>query len=76
MEDKGYVLKESNGIKYPFKARPYDDADYYYANSTDGTYWTIGYKGKRHSNINGQFEDVVNLLESLNKDIRPKMCHN
>lgn len=73
---KGYELCITNGIYHPFKARPYDDADYYYAKSTNGTQWTIGYKGKHHMSIRGHFHDVVDLLEKLNKDIKPRMCHN
>lgn len=76
MEYKGYILRESNSLKYPFKARPYDDADYYYAKSVDGVHWIIGYKGKCHMNMNGNFEDVVDLLERLNKNIKPKMSHD
>ena len=73
---KGYTLRESNGSFYPSKPRPYDVSDYYYASSLDCTSWTIGYKGKFHSSINGNFHDVVDCLEKLNKNIKPRMCHN
>lgn len=75
-EYKGYELHESNGIQYPFKARPYDDADYYYAQSTNGIFWRIGYKGRLQRIINGTFEQVVDVLEDLNKNIEPKMLYN
>lgn len=75
-EYKGYTLRESNGSFYPSKPRPYDDADYYYASSLDKVNWVIGYNGKRHASIKGDFRDVVDYLERLNKNIEPIMCHN
>ena len=75
-EYKGYVLRKSNGLQYPFKARPYDNADYYCASSLDGRSWIIKYKGKHQVSIKGRFEDAVDLLEKLNKDIKPIICHN
>ena len=75
-EYKGYILREVNGVKYPFKPRPYDDADYYYAGSGDGKRWTIYFKGKYHYSINGNFYDIVDQLERLNQNINPKMIYN
>lgn len=73
---KNYILREANGVQYPFKPRPYDNADYYYAKSYDGSLWIIGYKGKKYSEFKGSFEDVVDYLENLNTYIKPKMCYN
>lgn len=76
LEYKGYKLRKANdGSVYPFKARPYDEANYYYAKSLDEQHWTIGHKGKPHSEVIGSFQDIVDRLEDLNKDIRPQMCH-
>ena len=74
---KYYSLHESNGIFYPFKARPYDDANYFYALSRDsGNTWVIAFDGKRHTTITGDWKKAVDLLEKLNKDIKPRICHN
>lgn len=74
---KRYELHESNGVQYPFKARPYDDADYYYAQSRDGgKTWIIAFKGKVQKTITGTWQDAVDVLEELNAPIRPRMCYN
>lgn len=73
---KMYTLHESNGRLYPFKPRPYDDANYYYALSDDGITWVVAYNGKKHKTITGDWKQAVDLLEELNKDIKPRMCHN
>lgn len=73
---KGYALHESNGIKYPFKPRPYDDAHYYYASSIDGICWKIGYKGNTLRKADGTFESIVDILETLNENIKSKICIN
>lgn len=67
MKYKGYILIESNGAWYLFKVKLYDNIDYYYASSVDGKRWTIGHKGKYHMSIDGYFEDIVVLLERLNR---------
>lgn len=75
-EYKGYKLRKANdGSVYPFKARPYDEANYYYAKSSDEQHWTIGYIGKKYCEVIGSFQDVVDKLEDLNKDIHPQICH-
>ena len=58
-----------------FKARPYDDADYYWAYSYDKENWTIVFKGKVIQRLNGKFEDVVDVIEEQNKNIKPCMVH-
>ena len=75
-EYKRYILREVNGVKYPFKPRPYDDADYYHAKSCDGKRWTIYFKGKYLYSINGNFYDIVDQLERLNQNINSKIIHN
>lgn len=74
---RGYRLSESNGKLYPFKARPYDDADYYYAVSQDGgNSWIVAHCGKRIKTVCCDFCGVVDTLEELNANIKPRMCHN
>ena len=73
---KGYHLREHNGKLYPFKARPYDDANYYYAVSENGESWVIAYNGKRIKTAYCDFFGVVDILEDLNANIKPIMCHN
>ena len=59
-----------------FKARPYDDADYYWAYTYDKECWNIVYKGKRMDGVFvGTFEEVVDLIEEKNKNIKQKMIH-
>lgn len=73
---KGYFLHSSKGVVYPFKARPYDEAEYYTATSKDGQSWNIQ-KGGRHIRvIVGDFYEVVDCLETLNVNIAPRICHN
>lgn len=77
LEYKHYKLRESNGRLYPFKARPYDDANYYYALSTDGgNTWIIAFDGKKHKTIIGDWKKAVDLLEELNANIKPKMIYD
>lgn len=86
MEDyKGYKLNYyPKCTQYPmhdnryqtFKARPYDDADYYWAYTYDKEHWFIVYKGKRvDENIVGTFEEVVDFIENKNKTIKQKIIH-
>ena len=76
-EYKGYELHENNGILYPFKARPYDDADYYYAISRDGgKHWVIAFRGKQCVFVTGDWKKAVNWLETLNAKIKPKMLYD
>ncbi len=58
-----------------FKPRPYDDADYYNAYSYDKMNWTIIYKGKKVQQFAGTFEEVVDLVEERNKNIRARIIH-
>lgn len=58
-----------------FKARPYDDANYYWAYTYDKENWTIVFEGKVIQNLNGTFEQVIDLIEDQNKNIRPKIVH-
>lgn len=74
---KMYELREGNSTLYPFKARPYDDASYYYALSRDGgKNWIIAIDGKQHFVIKGDWKKAVDWLETLNAKIKPRMCHN
>lgn len=75
-EYKGYILRNNGKWYYPFKARPYDDADYYYAKSEDGENWNVYYKQKFHSSFKGVFQDIVEYLEKCNKKIKPRLIHN
>lgn len=81
---KGYELHYYPKCeKYPnhnnrystFKARPYDDANYYWAYTYDKENWTIVFEGKVIQNLNGTFEQVIDLIEDQNKNIRPKIVH-
>lgn len=77
IEYKGYELRSVQGVQYPFKPRPYDNAAYYGASSIDGLNWTIRYNGiGKPENFVGDFYAVVDMLEKLNKDIKPIICHN
>jgi hypothetical protein len=74
---KNHELRQANGVMYPFKARPYDDANYYYAVSRDGgKNWIIARDGKRCFLVSGDWKKAVDWLENLNSKIQPKMCHN
>lgn len=83
-EYKGYKLNHYPKCKeYPthdnryqtFKARPYDDADYYWAYSYDRENWKIIFKGQVIKQFKGTFEQVVDVIEDKNKDIEPRMIH-
>lgn len=58
-----------------FKARPYDDEDYYWAYSYDKEDWKIVFKGKAVKQFKGNFEQVVDFIEDKNKDIKPIIIH-
>ena len=58
-----------------FKARPYDEAEYYWAYSYDKENWIVVYNRKRVQKFIGTFEQVVDLIEEQNKDIECRMCH-
>lgn len=58
-----------------FKARPYDDASYYWAYTYDKENWTVVYKGKVVKHFNGTFEQVVDLIEEQNKNITARIVH-
>lgn len=55
--------------------RPYDDADYYWAYSYDKENWIVVYKGKQKQQFVGTFEQVVDLIEKQNQNIKSKMVH-
>ena len=85
MEDyKGYKLNYYPKCEqYPthdnryqtFKARPYDDADYYWAYTYDKENWKVILKGKMIKQFKGGFKEVVDFIEEKNKDIKPRMIH-
>ena len=59
-----------------FKARPYDDAKYYWAYTYDKEHWKIAYDGKCvDQNFVGTFEEVIDFIEEKNKTIKPRMIH-
>lgn len=58
-----------------FKARPYDDADYYWAYSYDKENWIVVYKGKQKQQFVGTFEQVVDLIEEQNQNIKGRYIH-
>ena len=58
-----------------FKARPYDNAEYYWAYSYDKENWIVVYKGKQKQQFVGTFEQVVDLIEEQNQNIKSKMVH-
>lgn len=86
MEDyKGYKLNYYPKCEqYPmhdnryqtFKARPYDDAEYYWAYSYDKENWKIIFKGEIIKQFKGVFEQVVDFIEDKNKDIKPIIIHH
>lgn len=83
IQNTGYYYSEySNGKMKIDRPRPYDDAPYYSANSTDGFNWNIvDSRGKVQSNILGDDEEevleaVAAELDRLNKKIEPQMIHN
>lgn len=73
---KGYKLKNSNGMFHTYKARPYDEAEYYWAYSTNKVLWNVVYRGRRKAKLHGTFESVVDYLEVMNSGIKPEMQHN
>ena len=58
-----------------FKARPYDDADYYWAYTYDKEHWKVIFKGKVIKHFNGTFEQVIDLIEDKNKNIKQNIIH-
>ena len=81
---KEYILRHYHKCEqYPnhdnryqtFKARPYDDAKYWWAYSHDKQTWYIVFDGKRQHTFNGTFESVVDIIEEENKKIKSKMIH-
>ena len=59
-----------------FKARPYDDAEYYWAYTYDKKHWRIVYKGRYvNKDFVGTFEEVIDIIEEQNKNIKQKMIH-
>ena len=58
-----------------FKARPYDEAEYYWAYSYDKENWIVVYNRKIVQKFVGTFEQVVDLIEEHNKDIKCRICH-
>ena len=58
-----------------FKARPYDEAEYYWAYSYDKENWIVVYNRKRVQKFVGTFEQVVDLIEEQNKTIKCRICH-
>ena len=58
-----------------FKARPYDDADYYWAYTYDKKNWKVVFKRRIVERLSGTFEEVVDFIEDKNKGIKPKMIH-
>ena len=85
MEDyKGYKLNyylkceqyPAHDNRYQtFKARPYDDADYYWAYTYDKENWRVIFKGKMIKQFKGSFKEVVNFIEEKNKDIQSRIIH-
>lgn len=57
------------------KPRAYDDAEYYWAYSYDKKNWIIVYKNKQIQGFVGSFEQVVDLIEERNRDIKSKIVH-
>ena len=63
-----------------YKPRPYDDADYYWANSFDKNIWYIHF-GDTY-NIKNPIkkiigtENAINNLIKLNENVNPRMIHN
>ena len=75
---KGYELHyyPNRDNKYQtFKARPYDDAEYYWAYTYDQANWKVVYKGKVIQQFQGTFEKVIDLIEEQNKNIKARMVH-
>ena len=59
-----------------FKARPYDEAEYYWAYTYDKMHWKIVYDRKYvDKNFIGTFEEVVDFIEERNKDIKCRISH-
>ena len=83
-EYKGYELRYySKSEKHPnhdnkyqtFKARPYDDAEYWWAYSYDKENWKVIFRKKVMQKFKGTFKDVVDLIEEHNNKIEPKIIH-
>ena len=82
---KGYTLNYYPKCKeYPkhdnsyqtFKARPYDDSEYYWAYTYDTKHWFVVYDGKFiDKNFIGSFKEVVDFIEDKNKNIKQNIIH-
>ena len=64
-----------DGKYIPKKPRPYDDAEYWWAYSYDMLNWYVIFKGECRKELQGTFEEIVDLLEEINKNIKPKIYH-
>lgn len=74
---RGYELHDRNDGKFQTsKARPYDDAEYYWALTNDKLHWNIIYKGKNRYEWAGTFEQIVDELENYNSKISARIIHN
>lgn len=81
----GYELRYYHKCKkYPshdnryqtFKARPYDDAEYYWAYTYDKENWVVVYNCKVVvKNFVGSFENVIDFIEEKNKVIKVRISH-
>ena len=78
-EYRGYILRwyENSGVYQISKPRPYDDQEYYWAQADelDGE-WKIVYKRCIVKRLEvDDWHDVIDELEIMNNDIKPKMVH-
>lgn len=58
-----------------FKARPYDDAEYYWAYTYDKKHWKVVFKRRVVKELSGTFEQAVDFIEEYNKDIKQRIVH-
>lgn len=74
-----HCAQYSNGARQIDKARPYDDADYFYALFDKGS-WNICKNGRVLKSISemdiDDLNDIVDELEMLNSTISPRMMYN
>lgn len=59
-----------------FKARPYDNAEYYWAYTYDKENWVVAYNCKVVvKKFVGSFENVIDFIEEKNKNIKERISH-
>lgn len=66
--DDKYILR---------KIAPYDDSEYYWAYTYDKKTWYVVFERKRlHTFDNKSENEMIDILEGYNRNIKQRICHN